>query len=226
MWRLLLTEIKYNRALLGLLLCVFAPYLVVFALFGAGEIEKSQAGVLVFMWSLGVIFSVFYMMDLAKMRRVRLQAMIPLSPFEVSNVRIFIFLGFWAVLSAGFWGVHLIFHSSLFEWETLYGYISLSGIMLFIHAGYLLALDVKYWLVSKCVFRLSLGDLLRGIIPAFLLGAFVLAFFSQGSFRIIIGSEGSRFFSSLPGGLVFLVLGLAAAAFDVAAYSRRRFYKE
>ena len=226
MWRLLRTEIKYNRVLLGVLLGMYAPYLVIFALFGAGEIEKIQTGMMVFMWSLSVVMSVFYMMDMAKTRRTRLHAVIPLPPLIVSLTRILIFLGFWGVMSAGFWAAHLIFHASLFKWKTLYGFMSLSGIVFFIHASYLLALDVRSWLVKKWIFNISAGGLIGSIIPAVLMGSFVLVFISQGVFGEKIGIDGERFFSSLPGGLLFLALGLAVSVLDIAAYSRRRFYME
>lgn len=222
MWRLLQTEMAYNRVLWGVLIGIYIPFLVVFALFGAGEMDKSLPAVLVFMWSLSVVFSVFYMMDMSKTRRNRLLSIIPVSPLKVSLARICIFVGFWLVLTLGFWGVFAAFHASAFGWEAVFGFLSLSGIVLFIHSCYLLALDVRFWLVSRRMFKLSIGEILSGLIPALLLGFFVLAFLSQGIFAEKTGLAGEDFFSSPKGGIFFLILGLAFSALDIAVFTRRR----
>jgi hypothetical protein len=226
MWRLLRTEITYNRALLAVLFVFDILFLAVFALFGGEEIVKSQPGVMGLMWALSVIFSVFYMMDLARTRRNRLLMAVPLPPAAISRARILIFLVFWGFLSAGFWAVHLIFHSALFEWETLNAFLSLTGSVVFIHACYLLARDVKYTLTNRRVFRLAVGELISALIPLALMIVFVMVFVVKGAFTEKIGEAGSRLFSSLQGGVLFLALGLAAAALDAAVFSRRRLYVE
>jgi hypothetical protein len=224
MWRLLQAEIAYNRLLWRVLLGCSVPFMAVFALFGVEEMKKSQLGVMVFIWSLSVIFSVFYMMDLSKTRRSRFLSMAPLAPVKVSLARIFIFIGFWLILAVLFWGVHLIFHPAFFEWGTLFAFLSLSGIVLFTHSCYLMALDVRFWLVSRRMFKLSLGEILGVVIPALLMGFFIIMYLSQGIFAQKFGGPGKDFLSSVTGGVFFLTLGLTASFFDVVAFSRRRSY--
>jgi len=226
MWRLLLTEIEYNRTLLTALWAVYLPLLVIFALFGGDEISRSQPGVMVLMWALGVIFSVFYMMDLSKTRRIRYFLSAPLRPGAVSMAKILIFLAFWGTLSAGFWTVHLLFHSGLFQWETLYGFGSLTGIALFIHACYLMAHDVKFTMTRRRIFKVQAGEFAGSLIPAALLLGFGLVFFAQGVFAPGVRAAGVRFFSSSLGGLLLLALGLGAALLEASVFSKRSFFTE
>lgn len=226
MWRLLQTEILYNRVLLTVLWVIFLPLLTIFALFGGEEIVKSQPGIMGLMWALSVVFSVFYMMDMAKTRRSRLFLSVPLKPTAVSGARILIFLLFWGSLSAGFWTVHLLFHARLFEWETLFAFLSLTGTVIFIHACYMLARDVKYTLTSRRIFRVPLGELIGGLLPAVLLILFVVVFFGRGTFADKIGAEGQIFFASLQGGVLFLMLGLTLSILDIVVFSLRRFFTE
>jgi hypothetical protein len=226
MWRLLRTEITYNRILLTILLGLYMPLLAVFAIFGGEEIAKSQPGIMGLMWALSVMFSVLYMIDQSKTRRVRLFMEAPIKPAAAAGTRMLLFLVFWGGLSAGFWAVHLVFHSRLFQWETLWGFLSLTGIVMFTHAGYMLAQDVRYFSIERRIFGLSAGELIGALIPFVLLTLFVLLFFSRGTFAFHFAREGRSVFSSPEGCAPSLTLGLAVSAIDAAVFRRRRVFSE